>query len=440
MSGLTPSQKVAHLIRRATFGETAASLAQRVKQGWDATLYAIVHYESVPDPLASRLGAVEPDLINPAVLHDAQVWWAYRLRHSPRPLEEKMTLFWHGHFATAAYKVRPVPLMLRQNALFRRYATGNFLSLLLEVYKDPAMLIWLDGVKNRRGAPNENFARECMELFTIGIGHFTQKDVVEGSRALTGWVLKNGTTPELVPRLHDNGVKTFLGQTGRFNGGDIMRILAGRPETGQFLAKKLWAFFADQNPDPAVIDHLAGVYFQNHYEIKPVLQALFSHPAFYAAPSVLGHIKSPVEYVMGALRQLDAQYSLERVPAFLQAMGQELFNPPNVGGWPGGPAWINADTLHRRSDFAQSLLRPVPGSSGPVNLNGMVAGFQVDSGAALAAKLGDFLLAPQLGDNTRATLARAVRGLDLTGPQKRWEAGVRGLIHLALVAPEYQLG
>jgi uncharacterized protein (DUF1800 family) len=437
---LTEDERVTHLLRRAAFGAPPDQVAAARRQGWRATLDRLLNFESVADPTGESLAAVEPDLLDLHNLHDAQVWWLYRLVHSPRPLEEKMTLFWHGHFATANSKVANPELMVRQNQLFRRRAAGSFLDLLLDVYRDPAMLIWLDGATNRRGSPNENFGRENMELFTVGLGNYTQADVRAASRAFTGWTLRGRTEPVFVPRLHDDGVKTFLGVTGNLGGDDVMRILAGRRETARLIGRKLFSFFAYDDPEPAVVEHLADAYLRSRYSISAVLRALFSSDAFYSPRAVWGHLKSPVEYVVGMLRQLGARYELGRVPYFLAQMGQELFNPPNVGGWPGGPAWVNAATVHARFAFAQTVVAPEQGGAGAVDVPALVRASGASDGVGLVDFLARHLLAPQLRPETLAALRQRAAGIDLTAPPYRWLAPVRGLVHLALVAPEYHLG
>ena len=289
-----------------------------------------------------------------------RAWWWQEMFTTPSPLTEHMTLFWHNHFATGMQKVGEPQLMYAQNVLLRRHALGNFGALLHALARDPAMLVWLDGLNNRKGQPNENFAREVMELFTLGEGHYGQQDVKDAARAFTGWS-RNGDTGEFAyrPDWHDDGEKTVLGVTGRLDGDGVIDILLARPETAEFIVGKLWREFVAPNvlaADRREVARLALVFRESGYEIKPLLRALFATPAFRSRRGSL--VKSPVEMVVGTLRLFDLQPA-EWPPLMAEAegMGQQVFNPPNVKGWPGGDAWINSTTLLKRKTFLDRLLR-----------------------------------------------------------------------------------
>jgi uncharacterized protein (DUF1800 family) len=288
-----------------------------------------------------------------------RAWWLREMLATPSPLTERMTLFWHGHFATSQQKVRSAQLMYRQNALLRREALGNFAALLHEVARDPAMLVYLDNARSRRQAPNENFAREVMELFTLGEGRYGERDVKEAARAFTGWSI-DGATGTFMRRAawHDPGAKTVLGRTGRFDGRDILDILLEREETAEFITAKLWREFVSPAPDAAEVRRLAAIFRGARYEVKPVMRALLLSEAFWSAPNRGALVKSPVELVVGTLRVFDVRPVDLRAAALVCAvLGQNVFAPPNVKGWPGGEAWINSATLLGRKQAVERLLR-----------------------------------------------------------------------------------
>ncbi|HLJ69156.1 MAG TPA: DUF1800 domain-containing protein [Chloroflexota bacterium] len=437
---------VGHLFRRAGFGATPAEILHAARQGRQATVDRLLNYDSVPDDfsppdigsVADRTGLIDP----------LTTWWLGRMLTTTRPLQEKMTLFWHGHFATANYKVRSPAFMYRQNQIFRQQALGRFDDLLSAVYKDPAMLIWLDGNRNNRFAPNENFGREVMELFTLGHGpesapNYTEDDVHANARAFTGWIVDTAGSAVFVPRLHDAGPKTLLGHTGNWNGEDAVRILCAHPATGPFLATKLWRFFASDTAPAATINRMARAYYENEHSIKSMVRVMFSDAEFYSSTTKTGHIKSPVEFIVTTLKQLGlVGVDLTSYPFLLAQLGQQLFDPPTVGGWAGGPAWINASTMLTRFNYASRLTGNAPGSmpliDGPALLDA--------SGTETIDQLVYYvtsLLGVRLSSDTLSALLRYAslgaphgnRLIDsIDGPTK-----IRGLIHLTLVSPEYQI-
>jgi uncharacterized protein (DUF1800 family) len=288
-------------------------------------------------------------------------WWAGEMLATDSPLTEHMTLFWHNHFTTAMKKVQFAPYMYEQNALFRREAAGNFAKLLHDVSKQPAMLIWLDNRDNQERHPNENFARELLELFTLGEGHgYTEQDVREAARALTGWRFNDDGVFQNVARYHDGGSKTVLGQTGRFDGDEVLDIILRQYRTSEYIVERLWREFIDDAPNPHEVVRLAEIFRRSGYEIRPLLKALFMAPAFRAERARGVLIKSPVDVVVGTYR-LVGQHpeSLEKAEAQMRRMGQDLFDPPNVKGWPGGIAWITATTLSARQQFLTQTAREV---------------------------------------------------------------------------------
>jgi len=275
---------------------------------------------------------------------------------SPRPLEEKMVLFWHGHFTSSQRAVRSSYLMYLQNRTFRDNAFGNFRELTRKIARDPAMLRYLNNNQNNRGKPNENFARELMELFTLGVGNYTEKDIKEAARAFTGWKARNGQF-FFQPRQHDGETKTFLGKTGNFDGDDIVDILFEQPEASRFIVRKLFTFFVHDDPSKNVIESLAATLRESDFNISPVLSQLFRSQEFYSEPARGSRIKSPVELVIGSFRLLGLDPGDTPASAFLAArLGQNIFQPPNVKGWDGGRDWISTSTIAERYRMPTVLL------------------------------------------------------------------------------------
>jgi uncharacterized protein (DUF1800 family) len=286
-------------------------------------------------------------------------WWADRMVATNHPLEEKMALFWHGHFATGEEKVRDYRKMLVQLELFHRYATGNFRDLLIGVAKDPAMLVFLDAGKNVKGAPNENFGREVMELFTMGVGNYTESDIREAARAFTGWV-DDDLRFKVDPAKHDDGEKTFLGRTGNFDGVDILNIILDQKVTANYIAGKIYRFFVRDDLSRPLQERLGAIFRDNNYEIAPLLRTIFLSKDFYSPPSVGTRIKGPVELIVSTYRKLGVR-ELPGIPDFNAAsgeLGQVLLNPPTVAGWAQGRAWITPGTLLGRGNFARQVVFP----------------------------------------------------------------------------------
>jgi uncharacterized protein (DUF1800 family) len=290
---------------------------------------------------------------------ELRAWWLREMLLTPSPLTERMTLFWHNHFATSQQKVRSNRLMYRQNALLRREALGNFATLLHAVAKDPAMLVYLDNAGSRKQAPNENFAREVMELFTLGEGRYGEQDVKEAARAFTGWSLDRDTGEFVYRRIwHDYGEKTVIGKTGRLDGDDVLDILLSRPEAAQFIAAKMWREFVSPTPDPREVRRWADAFRGARYEVKPLLRAVLTSDAFWAAGNRAALIKSPLELVVGTLRTFEiSPFDLRPAVFAAAALGQNPFSPPNVKGWPGGEAWINSATLLGRKQWLDRVFR-----------------------------------------------------------------------------------
>jgi uncharacterized protein (DUF1800 family) len=287
------------------------------------------------------------------------LWWANRMLRTSRPLEEKLTLFWHGHFATGENKVRDYRMMLQQNNMFRARASGNLRDLLVGILKDPAMLVYLDNGENVRRHPNENFGRELLELFTMGVGNYTERDVREAARAFTGW-----SNDVLVFRfngeLHDDGEKTFLGRTGNFNGEDIIDIILQQPVTGEFVAAKIYRYFVREDISDAVKKDLGRSFRESGYQMKPLLKRILLSKDFYSPSSYATQIKSPVHLVVSTYKKMGLT-EVPTIPDFGRmtgSLGQSLFDPPNVAGWAGGRTWITPASLLQRGNLFRDVLFP----------------------------------------------------------------------------------
>ena len=376
--------KAAHLLNRAGFGGPPAEIQKLAGLGLEGAVTHLLDYEKIPDPTpnpdwarpnpeevkkyreAVRTGTPEEkkqaqreqqQIIQRRIL-ELRGWWLQRMASGPRPFQEKMVLFWHGHFATSVEKVRNPYFMWRQNELFRRVATGNWQQLLAEAGKDPAMLIWLDQAQSRKAHPNENFAREVMELFALGEGHYTEHDIAEAARALTGWSLEPEEQKFIYrPFIHDDGEKTFLGRTGNFDGNDVIAAIVAQPQAAKFITAKLWNYFAGQEPSPELSEALAANFRANGNNFKPFLQTVFRSEEFYAPEIIRNQVKSPVQWLIGSVRILEAELPPTLVSwGMLRQLGQDLFAPPNVKGWDGGITWITTNTLLTRYNDAQSLV------------------------------------------------------------------------------------
>jgi uncharacterized protein (DUF1800 family) len=289
----------------------------------------------------------------------AGYWWAQRMLTTHRPLEEKLALFWHGHFATSEEKVRDYRKMVRQLDLFYRHGNGNFRDLVIGVAQDPAMLAFLDAGVNVKGAPNENFAREIMELFTMGVGNYSEHDIREAARAFTGWNYVN--LDFVVNRdQHDDSVKTVLGQRGPLDGVQVIDVILAQPVTAEFLATKLYRFFVREEVSPEMRKQLGALLRDNRYEIAPLLTTLFLSRDFYSPPSYATRIKGPVELVVSTYKKLGLD-AVPGVPDFndtTAALGQQLFRPPTVAGWAQGRSWITPGLLLERGNFARDVMFP----------------------------------------------------------------------------------
>ncbi len=339
-----------HLLRRATFGASWGDLQEAMLVRPSRTIDRLMSGERDWERFYKRLDIKL--IIDPPTgdreLASLQAQWVYRMLNTPHPLLEKMTLFWHNHFATSIAKVGRADLMQKQNDLIRRHALGKFGPFLLEMSKDPAMLIWLDSNSNVKGKPNENYAREVMELFSLGVGNYTEKDIREAARAFTGWHT-DGSEFKFNPAAHDDGEKTVLDQTGNWDGGDIVRILLQQPAAARFLVRKLYRLLISETDSPPdmLIEPLAEQLRQSEYDIGAVVGTMLRSRLFFSDYAYRQRIKSPVEFVLGLVRNLerwDGLAAFTDVVSMLDGLGQVLYAPPSVKGWDGGKAWLNSAT------------------------------------------------------------------------------------------------
>ncbi len=358
----------AHLYRRAGFGPSRYEMRESVHLGMEATIKRLF---STPKEPTRRLSAIAgPPGVNAAGMPDAsrhaaqlRAAWLQRMIDGVEPLREKMALFWHNHFATSIKKVNDGPLMEKQGNLLFTNALGSFRQMLREISRDPAMLIWLDSNQNVKSHPNENYAREVMELFTLGLGNYREKDIQEGARAFTGWHTTDGKfTFRAVD--HDADTKTFLGRKGNWDGEDIVRILLEQPACAKFIVRKLYRFLVSENvtPPDSFIAPLTEAFRKNDYDIAVPVRTILCSKHFYSAYAYRQKVKWPVEYVLGVVRMVGiGRTGLITVNPYsllgtLELMGQLLYAPPNVKGWEAGKAWLNTATVLARHNFAHSLV------------------------------------------------------------------------------------
>lgn len=438
--------RLAHLLRRVGLGARPEEWQELRKLGMAGATERLLHPETVPDQLENLIAQIGDDFIDLDNLESVRQLWFFRMAHTRRPLEERMTLFWHGHFATAQYKVNNPRWMWRQNQTFRELGLGSFRTLLQSVMRDPAMLVWLDGAQNRNGAPNENFARELMELFTFGAGNgYNETDVKEAARCFTGWVIDHGD-PVFTPYLHDDGAKTVLGQTGNFYPDDMLDIICARPQTARYLGGKLWKFFVGNEPSQAELKNVEDVYFSSGSNIGAMIDCIVKSSAFYAEANRYARVQSPVEFAVAQIRLLGAPLTAFRdLYRDLAGMGQDVFNPPNVKGWPDGDAWINTRTLLARVNFAR---RTVSDTGRRVNLAERLKPLLGDEPTTpeSAAQVVWEMLRPGLpiSSPARASLmAKLSAGRPAepknTAAEMRFAEKLPALLDIVVATPEYQL-
>ncbi len=445
--------QAAHLLRRAGFGGTPSEIDE---------LAALSHVEAVEKllnfkydgSLAFNLERKLRESGYEAGLNDIAYWWMLTMARTRQPLQEKMTLFWHGHFTSSFAKTKDPMLLLQQNQLYRDNALGNFKDFTKKVSHDPAMIDYLDGQSNRKGKPNENYARELLELFTIGIGNYSEQDIREAARAFTGWGFRDRSF-YFTPALHDTDKKTFMGQTGNFDGDDIVNIITSKRETAQTIATKLWKFFVYDEPEAAVVERITEVFFKSGYNLKELMRAILTAPEFLSEKAFRALVKSPVEYTIGMLKQLGTGNIEANVARATSIMGQTVFNPPTVKGWDGGLSWINSAYFFERINTANQLVVN-RGQQGfrynPYDLLGLGQDQSAGSAQAVIDRIvGVFLdgnTQPEIKDALAEYLSdgKSLKASDFTAAAannnaqgKALDVRLRGTLHLVLSAPDYML-
>lgn len=357
----TPAADVAHLLRRTGFEGTPAEISSYAAMDLPAIVDTLLDFSPNP-PDAPPASLNDPAKGDWERMIDLVQWWLDRMATVPRPLQEKLTFFWHGHFCTQASKVGHAVDMYDQNHLFRTAGLGGFEALVQQMSLQVAMLIYLDNDPNSKGSPNENFARELMELFTLGVNQYTQDDVVASARAWTGHNVDYDANPRVYrfyPERHDTDPKTFMGETRNWDGPEIItRILTVEPQrsiAARFIAKKAWSFFAAPNPSAAILDQLQNAFVASNLDIRTLLRTMFLMPEFYTSTVKQGLVRSPVEWIVTVLKATGRSAVDQNPQWWMEDMGQVLFEPPNVAGWKPNAYWLNSTALWARADFARNL-------------------------------------------------------------------------------------
>jgi hypothetical protein len=388
--------KAAHLLNRAGFGGTPDEVSQVMQQGPGPAVDALLDFPDAPADEQSQTDV--PDLssidgypktfkdlkqmlqgksqeeikaarmklmmANREAIEAVMTWWMKRMAHGPHPLQEKLTLFWHGHFTTSAKDEKAASPIWNQNELLRTQAAGNFRTFVRQISRDPAMLDYLNNSENRKAHPNENYARELMELFTLGIGNYTEDDIKQSARAFTGWA-HDGDDFIFRKFDHDTGIKYFMGRSGNFDGDDIIDIILQNPACPRFIGSELFSFFVYEQPDESLAKALGDLLRQSNFEMRPLIRTILTSRAFYSPLAIGTQIKSPIQLVVGTIRALDLPMPEARqLQNPLKQMGQIPLMPPNVKGWPGGHLWINTSTLFVRYNTAVAMVGGSMGGGG----------------------------------------------------------------------------
>lgn len=443
------AENAAHLLRRAGFAATPSQVKNALKKSRSKTIGGLFKRDKKSDK-GPKKGFQS--------FREMQRWWLERMRTTKSPLIEKLTLFFHNHFATSIEKVGSRELMHRQNRTIRKFCLGRFEDLVLEMCRDPAMIVWLDNKSNKKNAPNENFARELMELFTTGVldqdgvANYTEQDVVESARAFTGWTISDGKF-FFAEWNHDFDEKTFRGTTGNLDGEDVVANLVQDSATARRLGMKLWSFFAyDVELDDPVVDELETVYFATDGDVEAMVRAIFEHDLFYSASAKNRRVKSPVEWYVGLMLLLKAKVKHDpwnHIPYRLDEMGQSVFEPPSVFGWKEGLGWVETAALLERAQFAEDLTSSRDKddllSWSPKKLLGKKKKYKKFDAGETADLLLEQLGPLEVAASTRAALVAYLEA-DSSGEPAEFsldgetiDRKVRGFVSLALSLPEFQV-
>jgi uncharacterized protein (DUF1800 family) len=465
--------EAAHLLRRAGFGGTPEEIDDLSSRGREGAVDFLINFGSIDNSAMDALLAASFDFSNPgdnSKFNNGEIrrWWFTRQVATKRHLEEKMTLFWHNHFATSSSKVQDI-FMYNQNLLLRQFSLDRFDNLLLKVAQDAAMLIWLDNITNVLGMPNENFARELQELFTMGINdvvtgdqNYTEQDVKEVARAFTGWdyVRRSPFAFQLKTAQHDNGTKTIYGQQANFSGQDVISIISARPAAARFLTWKLFNFFvypvSTSAADKATIDKFSKVYLNNNHSIKELVRAIFTSDEFFSDRAFFSLVKQPVEFVVGAVRMLGGTYNpgstitspartSNTLSTSARNMGQDLFAPPDVSGWDFNLGWVNTASMLERFNYANAYATNRTTTAPGVfvtsdQLRSLTKASSKKTVKRFLARLGP-LSAPDAIGTLRTYLETGDNGQPVTfvNDDATIDKKIRGLVHQIMCLPEFQL-
>ncbi len=461
------AEKIRHLFSRASFGLTVPEFQVLSLVPVEQAVDALLQEPDLPDPPGEwvtepfdrqafrRLTRDEQQAWrrqNRMRINEMRGWWLGLMMSSAMNLREKMTLFWHGHFTSDIRSIELAQFVYLQNATWRQHALGNFRTFLKAMYKDPGMLYYLNGVQNQAQAPNENFARELMELFTMGIGNYTERDIKEAARAFTGWQVDTISLSSYVnPNRFDRGEKTFLGRTGNFFGDHIIDIILEQEVTARFICRKIYEFFVSRQINEDLVEALAATFRNRDYEIKPVLRQLFTSDFFYSDEVRASLIKSPVEMAVANARALSVEETnLRYLLGATAELGQDLLNPPNVAGWPGQRSWISPTTYVARNTFSEifingGVLDNPDSNRSPIKFDAMAfaRSFNLTGAQELAEAMEAHLLRLPANEASREFLLQVLLG---TASPEDWSLNYPGadklvqdfLVQLVRL-PEYHL-
>lgn len=423
-------REASHLLRRAGFSPSEPELRRAVEDGPRATVERLLDAPADADSARhAELDAAGEAVAAREDIEQLAAWWLLRMCHTLRPLHARMAVFWHGHFATSNVKVNSPPMMLRQLRTIEAHGLGRFDRLLLAMSRDPAMIVWLDGDSNRKGKPNENYARELFELFSLGPGHYSEVDIREAARAFSGWHQKGGVF-QFMETLHDGEPKTVFGRTGRWGGEQVVGLAVEQPASACFIARKLLREFVCDDPPAALVGELAEVLRESGLEIGAALRRLLTSRAFFDPRWRRGRIKSPVEFCVGLVRSFEMRVSGAALHRAASQMGQRLFEPPTVKGWDGHRRWLNASTMLVRMNAATLAAAGTDGRG--LEAERWVKEMKLtDGGAALR-----FAMELMIDGDLPSAAAAVLRDACLDAPPA---SALRTAVAALAACPEYQM-
>jgi uncharacterized protein (DUF1800 family) len=461
-------QQIAHLLRRFGLGASEAELDHYGRDGLRGAVDRLFDFDSVEEGFATQIEEFRNPQNGQIPQQALVTWWVLRLVQTRRPLQERVTLFWHDHFATSLEKVRNPLIMQMQNDTLRRLGFGSFRKLMTEVSKDPAMILWLDTQFNVRGKPNENFARELLELFTLGVGNYSEADVLEISRAFTGYSVRRAQRAEMEAgrppaeflfraALHDRGQKSFLESSGPFGGDDVIDVLCSLPRTSEFLVGKLWESFAYPDPEPALVARLAGEFRTSSLDVKSILKRIALSSEFYSPKALRAIYKSPVDFCVATLRQMGVGEALTRQIAnagqtpirgrlgpvnaasqTMRNMGMWLFHPPDVSGWDGGASWISSATMLERIGWADRMFAGTAGGRAGMRLPVFDLIRSDPTPRGVATRMASIFNAPVPEEKFPALVAAATKAMEGRLTPQNSVAAAGAVSKLIFASPEFQ--